>query len=108
MDRGGTRERAFVRRANKTVYSTILSIDKSDGVVGIQAITTLTIHPSKREWNIHEFKKNMELKAKKDGDEDKERGEMVWQFLARPASFLCFHFRASVRPPKAQTHLKLP
>ena len=53
----------------------------------------------------------MELKAKKDGDENKERGEMVWQFpppFARPASFLCFHFLASVQPPRAQTHLKLP
>jgi len=98
-------------------------------------MTTLTIHPSKTEWNIREFKKNMELKAKKDGEEDEEGGgrggrrtrreedeegggrggrrtrreedeEGGWQFLppfARPASFLCFHFWASPRPPRAQT-----
>jgi len=55
----------------------------------------------------------MELKAEKevDGDEDEERREMVWQFLspfAQPAGFLCFLFRASPRPPRAQTYLKLP
>jgi len=42
-----------------------------------------TLDPSTREWNIREFKKNMELKAKKVGDEDGdgERGERWVRFL---------------------------
>ena len=84
-------------------------------------MTTLTIQPSTTEWNIRDSKKEYGTEGEEgsgrgrgremDGDEDEERREMVRQLLspfARPAGFLCFHFRASPRPPRAQTYLKLP
>jgi len=73
----------------------------------IRAMTTLTIHPSTTEWNIREFQKNYETEGEEGRGGRGERRDGLAPF-ALPTSFLCLHSRASPRPPRAQTYLKLP